>query len=125
MHEAFQKLTAPSVYSTTFLLGGLHLLLGFVYMGVSTLSSGRIKQINDIHYNSLRRYINDANYTGIYFNSTVENVQYKDSTFYNVTFTHLDFNHVEFVNCFFEKTEFSNVKSSITFFINSTVKNSR
>lgn len=81
--------------------------------------------MNDMQYYSMRKHINNANYIGIIFNSTIENVQYHDSNFKNVTFSHLDFNHVEFIDCLFDKAEFSNVKTSITYFLNSTIKDSR
>lgn len=81
--------------------------------------------MKELNYFSMKRYINNVNYTGYTFNTTIENVQYKESIFKNVSFTHLDFNHVEFVNCIFEEAEFSNVKSSITYFENSTIKDCR
>ncbi|XP_031329329.1 synaptic vesicle glycoprotein 2B-like isoform X2 [Photinus pyralis] len=123
--EAFQRIYSPSHFKTTLLLATLHLLLGFCYMGISTFSYSRIRETNDLHYFSMKKYISNQNYTDVMFNSTVENVQYKECNFENVTFTHLHFNHVEFVNCMFEETEFNNVKSSITYFENSTIKDSR
>ncbi|KAF5270225.1 hypothetical protein FQA39_LY08439 [Lamprigera yunnana] len=123
--EAFQRIYSPSHFKTTLLLATLHLILGFTYMGISTFSYYRIREMNDLHYFSMKKYLSNQNYTEVTFNSTIENVQYKDSIFRNVTFIHLDFNHVEFVNCLFEEAEFSNVKSSITYFENCTVKDSR
>ncbi|KAF2904022.1 hypothetical protein ILUMI_02159 [Ignelater luminosus] len=123
--EAFQRISSPSHFRTTLLLATLHLILGFVYMGISTFSYSRIREMKELNYFSMKRYLNNVNYTGYTFNTTIENVQYKESIFKNVSFAHLDFNHVEFVNCLFEEAEFSNVKSSITYFENSTIKDSR
>ncbi|KAK9711068.1 Pentapeptide repeats (9 copies) [Popillia japonica] len=123
--EVFQRMLSPSNYQTTILLGTLHLLLGFLYMGISTFSASMIKELNNAHFRQLRRHISDVNYTGTVFNATIENVQYRDSYFINVTFKHIEFNHVEFVNCLFEDAEFSDIKSSITYFENSTIKDSR
>lgn len=103
----------------------MHFLLGFVYNGVSTLSTNLIKEINDQDYDALRTHVVGANYTGRIFNNTIENVQYNDTLFKNVTFKNLNLNHVEFFDCLFDEAEFTNVKSSITVFENSTVKNSR
>lgn len=123
--EAFQRISSPSHFRTTLLLASLHLLLGFVYNGISTYSTNMIKEINDRDYYALKRHIVGVNYTGRVFNSTEENVEYGDSIFKNVTFRHLNLNHVEFVNCLFEDVEFTNVKSSISTFENSTIKNCR
>ncbi|KRT84537.1 hypothetical protein AMK59_163, partial [Oryctes borbonicus] len=123
--EVFQRMLSPSNYRTTILLGTLHLLLGFLYMGISTFSASMIKELNNAHFSQLKRHISDVNYTGTVFNATIENVQYRDSYFINVTFKHIEFNHVEFVNCLFEDAEFSDIKSSITYFENSTIKDSR
>ncbi|KAI4467048.1 synaptic vesicle glycoprotein 2 [Holotrichia oblita] len=123
--EVFQRMLSPSNYQTTILLGTLHLLLGFLYMGISTFSASMIKELNNAHFIQLRRHISDVNYTGTVFNATIENVQYRDSYFINVTFKHIEFNHVEFLNCLFEDAEFSDIKSSITYFENSTIKDSR
>lgn len=84
-----------------------------------------IKEMNDRDYYALKRHIVGVNYTGRVFNSTKENVEYSDCIFKNVTFRHLNLNHVEFVNCLFEDVEFTNVKSSISMFENSTIKNCR
>lgn len=91
-------------------------------MGVTTFSTEKIKQINDLEYNSLKRHISNENYTDVLFNTTVENVEYKNSIFKNVTFSNLEFNHVKFINCTFDETEFTNVKSSITAFKYSIIK---
>lgn len=84
-----------------------------------------IKELNDRHYDSSKVHIFEMNYTDIIFNATIDNVKYSDCLFKNSTFTHLNLNHVEFFNCVFDDVEFSNVKSSITVFKNSTIKNSR
>lgn len=123
--EAFQRISSPSHFRTTLLLATLHLLIGFLYMGITTFATSKIREINDLDYFLLKRFVNNANYTELTFNSTIENVQYRDTIFRNVTFTHLDLNHVEFVDCLFDNVEFSNVKSSITYFENSTIKRSR
>lgn len=123
--EAFQKITSPTHFRTTLLLATLHLLLGFVYNGISTFSSAMIKELNDKHYSASRIHIFDENFTDIVFNTTIDNVVYSDCWFKNSTFTHLNLNHVEFFNCVLDEVEFSNVKSSITVFKNSTIKNSR
>lgn len=84
-----------------------------------------IKELNDKHYDSSKVHIFGANYTDHIFNATIENVEYRDCLFRNSTFTHLNLNHVEFFNCLFDEVEFSNVKSSITVFKNSTIRNCR
>jgi hypothetical protein len=84
-----------------------------------------IKQIKDQEYYSDRQYIFNRNFTGIVFNTTLENLQYKNTSFKNVTFKHINLNHVDFQNCTVDEAEFINVKTSITFFENSTIKNSR
>lgn len=99
--------------------------MGFVYNGVATFSPAIIKEINDMHYDSSKIHIYNVNYSDLDFNATIENVLYSDCLFKNSTFTHLNLNHVEFFNCIFDEVEFSNVKSSITVFKNSTIKNSR
>lgn len=123
--ESLQRIASPSHYRITVLLASIHLLLGFVYMGVTTFSSAKIKELNDHQYQLHKKHILNANYTSVTFYSTIENIQYKDSLFKNVTFYHMEFNHVEFLGCTFDETEFTNVKSSITYFENSTVKDSR
>ncbi|XP_017772502.1 PREDICTED: synaptic vesicle glycoprotein 2B-like [Nicrophorus vespilloides] len=123
--EAFQRICSPVHLKTTSLLATLHLLLGFIYMGVSSYSAAMIKDINNVEYNSMRRTVINVNYTGTNFNHTIENVQYIGTFFKNVSFKHLEFQHVEFLDCIFEEAEFTNVKSSITYFVNTTIKNSR
>lgn len=118
-------MSSPSHFRTTSLLAALHLIMGFVFMGISTFSTLRIKYMNDLQYYSMRRHVRNTDFSGMTFNSTIENVQYAESIFRNVTFSKLDFNHVEFADCLFEYVKFSNVKSSITYFINSTIKDSR
>lgn len=94
-------------------------------MGITTFSSSKIKEIKDDEYRLQKKHIVNVNYSGIVFNSTIENAEYRDTTFQNVTFYHMQFNHVDFINCNFDETEFANVKSSITYFYNSTVKESK
>lgn len=94
-------------------------------MGISNFSTSMIKQIKDQEYFSERKYILNKNFTGVIFNNTLENVQYKNTLFKNVTFKHINLNHVEFLNCTIDEAEFINVKSSITCFKNSTIKDSR
>lgn len=120
--EAFQRVSSPTHFRTTVLLANLHILLGFVYMGVSTFSTNQIKQLRQEEYLSMRQYVYNANYTDLILNETIENVQYKNSLFKNVTFTHMNLNHVEFLNCSIEDVEFINVKSSITYFQDSIIK---
>lgn len=91
-------------------------------MGVSTFSTNQIKQLRQEEYLSMRQYVYNANYTDLILNETIENVQYKNSLFKNVTFTHMNLNHVEFLNCSIEDVEFINVKSSITYFQDSIIK---
>lgn len=66
-----------------------------------------------------------GNFTDRAFNDTVENVRYTNTLFHNVTFSHVVFSHVNFINCEFYESEFSNVKSSRTYFENSTIRESR
>lgn len=113
-------------FRTTLLLAALHLLLGFLYMGIATFSTTIIKEQRDHEYFLQKQYINNTNYSGAIFNSTIiENVWYSNTIFKNVTFVNLNLNHVDFVNCTIEESEFLNVKSSVSYFKNSTVKDSR
>ncbi|KAJ3637116.1 hypothetical protein MTP99_000599 [Tenebrio molitor] len=123
--EVFQRISSPTHFRTTLLLAALHLIVGFTYMGISAFSTSMIKQIKDQEYYSDRQYIFNRNFTGIVFNTTLENLQYKNTSFKNVTFKHINLNHVDFQNCTVDEAEFINVKTSITFFENSTIKNSR
>lgn len=94
-------------------------------MGITTFSSTKIKEINDYEYQLHKKHIINEKFNGTFFNSTIENKQYKGTLFKNVTFYHMQFNHVEFINCTFDETEFANVKSSITYFYNSTIRETR
>lgn len=123
--DAFRRISSPAHFRTTALLALLHLLLGFVYMGISSYSSAMIKDMNDQEYNAMRKYIVHASYVDRVFDATIENIEYRDSLFKNVTFKNLELRHVEFVNCVFDEAEFTNVKSSITYFLNTTVRDSR
>ncbi|XP_019877927.2 synaptic vesicle glycoprotein 2B-like isoform X2 [Aethina tumida] len=123
--EALQRISSPMHFRTTLLLAVLHLLLGFTYMGVSTFSWSYIKQLRDQEYKSSRQFVENATYTGLTMNSTIENVQYKNSVFRNMSFTHMSLNHVEFLNCTIDETEFMNVKASVSRFEDSVIKNCR
>lgn len=123
--EAIQRIASPTHYKTTILLATIHLLLGFTFMGITTFSSSKIKEIRDDEYRLLKKHIVNAQYNGTFFNTTLENTQFKDTYFKNVTFHHMQFSHVDFIGCNFEEAIFSNVKSSITYFYNSTIKESK
>ncbi|CAH0552105.1 unnamed protein product [Brassicogethes aeneus] len=123
--EALQRISSPIHFRTTLLLAALHLLLGFIYMGVSTFSWSYIKHLRDEEYRSSRQFFDNVTYTGITINDTIDNVQYSNSVFRNMTFTNMGLNHVEFYNCTLEDTEFFNVKASVLRFDISTIKNCR
>lgn len=112
-------------FKTTLLLAALHLLLGFLYIGVATFSTSLIKELRDEEYFFHRQYIDSTNHFGTVFNHTIENVQYSNNTFKNVTFVNLSLNHVDFLNCTIEESEFVNVKSSVSYFRKSIIKDSR
>ncbi|XP_023311112.1 synaptic vesicle glycoprotein 2B-like [Anoplophora glabripennis] len=123
--EAFQRVSSPTHFRTTLLLATLHLLLGFLYMGVSTFSTTIIKDLREQEYYLHRQYINNVDYYGVTINKTIENVQYQNTVFRNVTFTHINLNHVDFLNCTIEESEFISVKASVSYFKSSIIKDCR
>ncbi|KAG5888000.1 hypothetical protein JTB14_016624 [Gonioctena quinquepunctata] len=123
--EAFQFVSCPTHFRRTLLLASFHFLLGFLYMGVSTFSSTIIKELRDQEYFANKQYVANETFTGVVFNSTIENVRYGNVSFKNATFTHMNLNHVEFVNCTVEESEFINVKASVSYFKDSVIKDSR
>ncbi|CAH1110318.1 unnamed protein product [Psylliodes chrysocephalus] len=123
--EAFQRVSSPTHFRTTILLATLHLLTGFLYMGISTFSTAIIKDLKEEDYSLQKQYINNKNYTSSYFNTTMENIQFKNILFKNATFAHMDLNHVDFINCIVEESEFINVKASVSLFTESIIKDTR
>ncbi|XP_060529867.1 synaptic vesicle glycoprotein 2C-like [Cylas formicarius] len=122
--EAFFKIFSPARFRITILLATVHLLVGLVYMGISTYSTTLIKEEREREYGSHRKFVQDVSFGGT-FNETIENLQYKDCLFRRVTFAHINLNHVEFLNCTFEEAEFINVKTSVSFFEYSIIRDSR
>lgn len=123
--QAFQKVSSPMHFRTTLLLSGYHLLIGFIYMGVATFSFSILKQLRGHEYLLHKQYIDNGNYSEIVFNHSMENIQYANTIFKNATFINLSLNHVDFINCTIEESDFINVKSSVTFFRKSTIKETR
>ncbi|KAJ8955881.1 hypothetical protein NQ318_005429 [Aromia moschata] len=124
--EAFQRVSSPTHFRTTLLLATLHLLLGFLYMGVSTFSTNAIRELREAEYQLQKQYVANATpYNGVTFNDTIDNVQYTGVIFRNVTFAHMNLNHVDFVNCTIEESEFINVKASVSYFRESLIRDCR
>ncbi|CAH2007800.1 unnamed protein product [Acanthoscelides obtectus] len=123
--QAFQRVSSPTHFRTTLLLASLHFLLGFLYMGISAFSSTIIKDLREHEYFLHKQYVTNDNFSRIYVNHTMENVEYRSTTFSNATFSHMNLNHVDFVNCTIEDSEFNSVKASVSYFKDTTIKDSR
>ncbi|CAG9813745.1 unnamed protein product [Phaedon cochleariae] len=123
--EAFQFVSCPANFRSTLLLASLHFLLGFLYTGLTTYTSAIMQDQRDHKYFSDKQYISNENYTGVVFNSTLENREYQNALFKNATFTHLLLNHVGFVNCTVIESEFIDVKASVSYFKDSSIIDSR
>ncbi|KAL3287601.1 hypothetical protein HHI36_002069 [Cryptolaemus montrouzieri] len=121
--EVIQRISTPTHFRSTLLLAVLHLIFGFIYMGVSSFSVSLLKEYKNQDYFSERTYIEHEFFTDMVFNRSKENVEYKNTVFKNVTFYHTVLNHVLFSSCIIEDSEFNNVKTSKTYFEHVTIKN--
>ncbi|KAK9872516.1 hypothetical protein WA026_017983 [Henosepilachna vigintioctopunctata] len=121
--EVIQKISTPTHFRATVVLAILHLLFGFVYMGISSFSVALLKEYKNEDYFSERAYLEHEFYTDMVFNRSKENVEYKYTVFKNVSFYHISLNHVLFSSCIIEDSEFINVKTSKTYFEHVTIKN--
>lgn len=65
--------------------------------------------------------LTEATFTDVRFNSSIENMVYVNSHFTRVRFEGLILNHVLFESCTFDKVSFHRIKSSKSFFRNSTL----
>lgn len=124
-HEVIQRISTPTHFHTTTLLAVLHLILGFVYMGVSTFTASLLQEYKNQDYYLARTYVENQNFTGAFINKTLENTEYKFGYFKNTTFYHMTLSHIKFDSCYFENVNFTKVVSSISYFENSTIKNCR
>lgn len=124
VREAFQKVSSPMHYRTTLLLAALHLICGFVCMGISTFSMSMMKELREQQYLAQKKFVQNQNFSGLY-NETMENVFFKDCLFQDATFTHMNMIHVNFWNCSVYNSEFLNVKTSVFSFESSVITNSR
>nr|XP_023030215.1 synaptic vesicle glycoprotein 2B-like isoform X2 [Leptinotarsa decemlineata] len=123
--EAFQFVSCPTHFRRTLLLASLNFLIGFMYTGSSEFIPFSIKVLREQEYFSQKQYINDRTFADTIFNGTMENMRYSNTLFRNVSFRHMSLNHVEFINCTVEESEFINIKTSVSYFKDSVVKDSR
>lgn len=68
--------------------------------------------------------LTNVSYSDVQFNQSLENVIYINGQFTNVRFENLILNHVMFDSCYFEQVSFIKIKSSRSFFRNSTLRHS-
>ncbi|XP_044745626.1 synaptic vesicle glycoprotein 2B-like [Coccinella septempunctata] len=123
--EIIRKISTPTHFRVTLLLAILHLIYGFVYVGISSFSVSLLKEYKNQEFFSSRTYVQHEFFTDTAFNRSIENVEYKFTTFKNVSFSHINLNHVLFTSCIFDDSEFVNVKTSKTYFEHVTVQNCR
>ena len=84
-----------------------------------------IKLLKTLDYESRTVPYVNTSYEARSFNTSIENVRWTDSTFKNCTFQNLTLSHVTFENCLMEEVRFEIIKSSRTYFRNSTIRDSR
>jgi VNT family MFS transporter (synaptic vesicle glycoprotein 2) len=83
------------------------------------------KLVSTGEYEERTRLIFNETYSDRAFNTSYENVHWIDSFFKNCSFHHLTFSHVSFDNCTIDDVRFEIIKSSRTYFRNSSITNSR
>jgi VNT family MFS transporter (synaptic vesicle glycoprotein 2) len=83
------------------------------------------KLVSTQEYDAQTTVYANATCNGEAYNTSFDNVRWIDSSFKNCSFHHLTFNHVSFDNCTLYDVRFEIIKSSRTYFRNSTIKDSR
>lgn len=124
--QAFFQIFSSSYRMTTLSLGGTLLFTTAIMFYLSSYIPATVLKMDNIAFEASRRVIENTTFLNENYNTTLENVKYRNVTFQNCTFRDILISHVGFENCSFIEVALSNIKSSYTnfaatVFINSTI----
>ncbi|XP_050359036.1 synaptic vesicle glycoprotein 2A-like [Nymphalis io] len=124
--QAFFQIFSSTYRSTTLSLAGMLLFAVAIQFYLSSYIPATVMKIETEAYEASKQTIQNVTYEGVYYNETLENIDFIDVSFRNCTFRDILMSHVEFVNCSFVNTALSNIKTSYTafkgaVFVNSTI----
>ncbi|KAJ9598659.1 hypothetical protein L9F63_010674, partial [Diploptera punctata] len=122
--NSFLQLFVQPHLPVTVVLIVLWFTASFGYYGLTIWFPEYIKLLKTRDYESRTVPYVNVSYEARSFNTSIENVRWIDSTFKNCTFQNLTLSHVTFDNCLMEEVRFEIIKSSRTYFRNSTIRDS-
>ncbi|KAJ0170285.1 hypothetical protein K1T71_014213 [Dendrolimus kikuchii] len=124
--QAFFQLFSSTYWMTTLSLGGTLLFSMAIMFYLSSYIPATVLRMENKAFEASRQVIENTTYIDKQYNTTLENIRFKNVTFVNCTFRDMLMSHVGFENCSFTEVALLNIKSSYTSFegaafVNSTI----